>query len=181
MSPAVVYQSCAVLEQLLGLHEKTVKLLPPGLVYPDSPNTNESFAPRKPVLRFPTARVRIGDGDEFTAVFGTPYSAHGDEPSLGTVVKTVELFRASPAGCAVTGNVASVTGAHVPLLQVPPRQLWPQAPQLLLSVNRFAQAFGHTVFPPVQAVQLELTHAAPETHWLLLLQLITQELAPQTN
>ena len=66
-------------------------------------------------------------------------------PLLGTVVNRVELFTARPAGRVVAGRFASVTGKQVPLLHVPPKQLWPQSPQLLPSFVRFAQALGQTV------------------------------------
>jgi hypothetical protein len=101
--------------------------------------------------------------------------------SLGTVVNTVELFAASPTGGRVIDAVASVTGKQVPLLHVPPKQLWPQAPQLLPSLDRVAHALGQTLFPAAQAVQTPPTQAAPETHWLLLVQLVSQAVAPHTN
>ena len=85
---------------------------------------------------------------------------------------------ASPAPPTPT---ASVTGRQVPLTHWPPRQLCPQAPQLAPSLERFAQAFGQTVWPEVQGVQTLLTQASPELHWLLLLQLVRQALAPQMN
>jgi hypothetical protein len=79
------------------------------------------------------------------------------------------------------GRVASVTGRQVPLVHVPPKQLCPQAPQLAPSLERFAQAFAQTLCPLVQVVQTPLTQASPERHWLLLLQLLRQEVAPQMN
>jgi hypothetical protein len=61
------------------------------------------------------------------------------------VVNTVELFTASPEGRVVTGRFASVMGKQMPLLHMPPRQPWPQAPQLFPSLERFAQALGQAV------------------------------------
>lgn len=46
------------------------------------------------------------------------------------------------------------------------------------SLNRFAHAFGQTVWPDVQAVHVPFTQAAPETHWVLAVQLVSQAVAP---
>ena len=48
------------------------------------------------------------------------------------------------------------------------------------SLERFAHTFGQTVWPDVQAVQMPLAQAAPETHCVLLVQAVTQAVAPQT-
>src|SRR5581483_6033823 len=123
-----------------------VEVLPPGLLEPVSAKRTVSLAPKKPVVLFPTAAVRIGDGEFFTAVFGTPYRDQGEKPSRhGTVVKTVELFRAKPAGRDEVVRLASVMGRQVPLLHTPPKQLWPQAPQFVGSVVRFTHAFEQSV------------------------------------
>lgn len=74
-----------------------------------------------------------------------------------------------------------MTGRQVPLVHWPPRQLCPQAPQLVPSLGRFAQAFGQAVWPEVQGVQTLFTQASPWRHWLLLLQLVRQALVPQMN
>jgi hypothetical protein len=51
---------------------------------------------------------------------------------------------------------------------------------LFPSVERFTHAFGQTVWPDVQVVHRPLAQAAPETHCVLLVQLVAQAVAPHT-
>jgi len=89
------------------------------------------------------------------------------------------VFSASATGVRGVEKLASTMGEQVPPLHPPPWQPWPQAPQLLPSVMRFAHAFGHTVVPAPQVWHWLPTHAAPAAHWLLVLQVVVQAVAPQ--
>jgi hypothetical protein len=73
-------------------------------------------------------------------------------------------------------------GAHFPLLHVPPRQLWPHAPQFEPSLPlTLMQLPEQIVCPAPQTVQTPLTQVAPEMHWALLVQLVRQDEVPQAN
>lgn len=79
------------------------------------------------------------------------------------------------------GTVASVRGAHFPLLQVPPRQPWPHDPQLLASVPlTVTQTLLQTWVPAgllVRSAQVPLVEPVTElAHpWQLSVQLAGQQ------
>lgn len=72
-------------------------------------------------------------------------------------MKTVEVFKAKPAGRDRVGRLASVTGKQIPLLHTPPKQLWPQAPQFKGSDASGTHAFEQALVPLPQ----EMPHFIP--------------------
>src|SRR5678815_1209178 len=64
------------------------------------------------------------------------------------------------------------TGWHLPLTQ---------APQLVALVDVFTQAVPQTVSVPAHMTQLPAMQAAPATHWLFEVQVVTHAEVPQMN
>src|SRR6187200_3644003 len=88
-----------------------------------------------------------------------------------------------PAATVKSVGVVSTTCTawHLLPAHVPPRQLWPHAPQLAALVVVFTQPLPQTVSFAAQVTQLPAMQAAPATHWVFVVQLVTQSVVPHTN
>jgi hypothetical protein len=92
-------------------------------------------------------------------------------------MNTLALLTASATAGRPAAKVASAMGVQVPLLHPPPWQPWPHVPQLAPSVATLVHVLPQIVW--AQWTQAPPTQVAPVAHWLLLVQLMLQAVAPQ--